>query len=475
MDEFWSNFGIKPIVYWTDAIIYFMMVASALWMYFALKRAFWIQAFKQLASNRLAMLCVGVMSLYAVIGFLDTLHFKKYEAENKVYGRTISVLDAIGKRYSERVEKTYSVPFATHAFTMETEIAPDGKQVRVHHELKFGGEHLRVDGKYPEGEALEKAKAADIRFRIVKGVGYGLVLGLLGFGILFLLSKLIKPAPADTTGLTDTSDQRAKWVLSIGLFWTITSIFACTLWILGSGYHILGTDQTGGDIFWMSIKGTRTGLILGALTTLIVTPFAILFGVMAGYYGGWVDNVITYVYSTLSSIPDILLIAAAMLIVQGMFDADETPVAADKKLVLLCIIMGITSWTGLCRLLRAETLKLRQSEFVQAADAFGIGRWTIMFRHLVPNVSHLVIISVATSFSSMVLTESVLSYIGIGVDPSMSSWGNQINGARMELAYDPAVWWNLAGAFIFCMGLVLPANLFGDAVRDALDPKLRTV
>src|SRR6185295_7900066 len=97
--------------------------------------------------------------------------------------------------------------------------------------------------------------------------------------------------------------------------------------------------------------------------------------------------------------------------------------------------------------IRAETLKLRQSEFVQAADAFGIQRWTIMYRHLVPNVTHLVIISVATRFSSMVLTESVLAYIGIGVDESLMSWGSQIEGARMELARDPVVWWNLISAF----------------------------
>ena len=130
--------------------------------------------------------------------------------------------------------------------------------------------------------------------------------------------------------------------------------------------------------------------------------------------------------------------------------------------------MGITSWTGLCRLIRAEVLKLREIEYIQAADAFGVARATIMFRHLVPNVLHIVLISVILRFSGLVLAEAVLAYVGIGVDPSMQSWGNMINQARLELAREPCVVEPLA-AFIFMLGLVLPANVFGDAVRDALD------
>jgi peptide/nickel transport system permease protein len=148
--------------------------------------------------------------------------------------------------------------------------------------------------------------------------------------------------------------------------------------------------------------------------------------------------------------------------------------SADERLVYLCIIMGITSWTGLCRLIRAEVLKLREIEYIQAADAFGVARTTIMLRHLVPNVLHIVLISVILRFSGLVLAEAVLAYVGIGVDPSMQSWGNMINQARLELAREPVVWWSLLAAFVFMLGLVLPANVFGDAVRDALDPRLRT-
>jgi peptide/nickel transport system permease protein len=137
------------------------------------------------------------------------------------------------------------------------------------------------------------------------------------------------------------------------------------------------------------------------------------------------------------------------------------------------VILGITGWIGLCRLLRGETLKLREMDYVQAATALGVGSWRIIIRHILPNVMHIVLISVVLDFSGLVLAEAVLSYVGVGVDPAMISWGNMINSARMEMAREPIVWWSLVAAFIFMFGLVLSANLFSDAVRDALDPRLR--
>jgi peptide/nickel transport system permease protein len=136
--------------------------------------------------------------------------------------------------------------------------------------------------------------------------------------------------------------------------------------------------------------------------------------------------------------------------------------------------MGITSWTGLCRVLRGETLKLREADFVQASEAMGIPRLKIMLKDIVPNVMHIVLITAVLSFSGRVLAEAVLSYLGVGVGADTISWGTMINDARLELARSPVIWWKLFAAFIFMLGLVLPANLFGDAVRDALDPKLRT-
>ncbi len=227
------------------------------------------------------------------------------------------------------------------------------------------------------------------------------------------------------------------------------------------GRHLLGTDQVGEDVLYQAFKGIRTGFILGMVTTLLVIPFAILFGVVAGYFGGWVDDLIQYVYTVLASIPAILLIMAFVVIF-------------GRGLPQLCIVLGITAWTGTCRVLRGETMKLREMEFVQSAEAMCVPRYRIIWKHLIPNVMHVVIISSVLGFSGRVLIEAALTYIGCGVGADTYSWGKMINDARMEMARDPVIWWKLSAAFVLMVGLVLPANLFGDAVRDALDPKLRT-
>jgi len=187
---------------------------------------------------------------------------------------------------------------------------------------------------------------------------------------------------------------------------------------------------------------------------------------------------VQYLYTTLNSIPGVLLIAAAVLMLQvyisthpELFETDAA--RADLRLLFLCIILGVTSWTGLCRMLRGEAMKLREMDYIEAATAFGVSRFKIITRHIMPNVMHIIMIAVVLDFSGLVLAEAVLSYVGVGVDPTMFSWGNMINGARLEMAREPMVWWSLLAAFIFMFVLVLAANLFSDAVRDAFDPRLR--
>jgi peptide/nickel transport system permease protein len=242
-------------------------------------------------------------------------------------------------------------------------------------------------------------------------------------------------------------------------------------------YHVLGTDKVGQDVLYLSLKSIRTGLIIGTVTTLVTLPLALLFGIAAGYFRGWIDDAIQYIYTVLSSIPSVLLIAAAVLMMQVTIDTHpewfETSAArADLRLVFLCLILGVTSWTGLCRLLRGETLKLREMEYIQAAQSFGVSSTRILSRHILPNVMHIVLIALVMDFSALVLAEAVLSYVGVGVDPSMISFGTMINAARLEMAREPMVWWALAAAFGFMLVLVLAANLFADAVRDAFDPRL---
>lgn len=241
-------------------------------------------------------------------------------------------------------------------------------------------------------------------------------------------------------------------------------------------WHLLGTDKVGQDVLYLALKSIRTGLLIGTLTTLIMLPFAVSLGLLAGFHGGSVDDAIQYLYTTLNSIPGVLLIAAAVLVVQVQIEMHPEWFAtaaarADVRLLALCAILGITSWTGLARLLRGEVLKLRELEYVQAARVFGVSSATILRRHILPNVGHLILITVVLDFSGLVLAEAVLSYVGAGVDPATASWGNMINGARLELAREPLVWWQLGAAFGFMFGLVLAANLFADAVRDGFDPR----
>jgi peptide/nickel transport system permease protein len=447
---------------WSDLLIYTLLCVGGVWLALALRREYWRTALRQIAANRVAMVSFVILGLYGAVGFLDTLHFQVTSSRSPAAGRIQSVLDLLCASLTARTEKTYSAPFATHLYTKETLLTPDGRQVRDYPRLQYAGRHL--------GEHRERW--ADIWERLVTGLGWGLGIGaVLLLGLLGLRAwwrrRTSQPEPARLARWT----QRSLWTVGVV---TAVAVLVSEVAILNAGYHVLGTDKAGQDVLYVALKSIRTGVIIGTLTTLIVTPFALFFGVLAGYFGRWVDDVVQYVYTTLSSIPDILLIAAAMLILQVGLTAKDTTLSADERLVYLCVIMGITSWTELCRLLRAEVLKLREIEYVQAADAFGLGHLAIILRHLVPNVMHIVLISVSLRFSGLVLAEAVLAYVGIGVDPSMQSWGNMINQARLELARDPIVWWNLCAALIFTLGLVLPANVFGDAVRDALDPRLRT-
>jgi peptide/nickel transport system permease protein len=442
LQPLWFTLGFQPVILWSDLLIYILLIGGGVWLTFALRREDWRVALRQVAANRVAMISFCILGCYGVVGLLDTLHFRVVSAATPTGERIQSVLDVLCAPLVERTEKTYSAPFATHLFAKETIQTPDGRQIRDYPRLQYAGSYLPNPGE----------KWSDIRKRVLIGLGWGLASGIGLLLVTFWLGKRL-------------------W---LGAFLLLASVVVAEVIVLSQGYHILGTDKTGQDVLYLALKSVRTGLIIGTLTTLIVTPFAILCGVLAGYVGGWVDDGIQYVYSTLDSIPEILLIAAAMLIFQVGLREEETIISADKRLIYLCVIMGITSWTGLCRLIRAEVLKLREVEYVQAADAFGVSRGRIMLQHLVPNVMHIVLISIVLRFSGLVLAEAVLAYVGIGVDPSMQSWGNMINQARLELARDPVVWWTLFAAFVFMLGLVLPANLFGDAVRDALDPRLRT-
>lgn len=224
---------------------------------------------------------------------------------------------------------------------------------------------------------------------------------------------------------------------------------------LKRGAHLLGTDKLGRDVLYLSLKGARVALLIGGLTSLIAIPLALLFGVAAGYFGGWVDDVVFFVVSTLASIPSLLLLIALILVL-------------GKGTWQVCVALAVTSWVGFCRISRGETFKLRELDFVHAGRLMGLSEPKIVMRHVLPNLLHLVLVTFVLLFSSLVISEAILSWLLIGAD---GSWGQMIAQAKDELAREPIVWWNVLGAFIAMFGLLLVMNLISDAVRDVLDPR----
>ena len=224
-----------------------------------------------------------------------------------------------------------------------------------------------------------------------------------------------------------------------------------------SAEHWFGTDIFGRDVFAKVIRGTQIAMSVGLVTSFIAIPIGVILGALAGYFGGWVDDLITWLYTTLSSIPNImLLISITMILGKGIF--------------AVYIALGATSWVTLCRLIRGEVMKHKEREYVQAAGAIGGGHMRKLFRHILPNVSHIVIINTSLQFQFAIKSEVILSYLGIGVQGE-PSWGTMIDDAKLELSR--GVWWQLAGATIAMFIVVLAFNLLGDALRDSLDPKLK--
>ena len=441
------------VVLWTDALIFLLLVVMLITGFYLRNKEHLRRPLQQIGHSKVGMVSLVVLVFFMLVGLLDSVHFKSASSRTN---DIVSLLDVWATPLREQGEKTYSAPFAVYLYSKEMMMQADGTQQWDYPRLQFGGAHLTDPGAQRTADIIKKAL-----------YGFGQGAGLMIFFLFLLWSVLQEQQKPFMTSST------AKTVWAV--VFLIVSINYALIYLSGY-YHVFGTDKVGEDVFYQSIKSIRTGLVIGTLTTLIMLPMAIIFGIMAGFFRGWVDDVIQYVYTTLNSIPSVLLIAASILMVQVYMANHEEAytsviVRADMRLLFLCLILGVTSWTGLCRLLRAETLKLREMEYVQAAQALGVRRRIILLRHILPNVMHIVLISVVLDFSSLVLAEAVLSYINIGVDPTTYSWGNMINGARLEMAREPIVWWSLSASFVFMFALVLAANLFADTVRDAFDPR----
>ncbi len=459
----------NPVLLWTDGFLFLLLFTVFSFAFYARQHPHLRRPWGYVIRNKLAVIMLSILSIYLSIGFLDSVHFhpleKKQDDSTVVSSQVLSLLDRILTPLRTHGEKTYSAPLASHLFTKENIVLDNGQQIRDYPPLKYGASHLK------EGES----KTLDLMQLILIGILKACLFFIL-IGFLLSLKRPEKTLKSRFLGLFSKQND-----IPIGIFlWSLLGI-AFFIFIsaeIAVKYHLFGTDKVGEDVFYQTIKSIRTGLIIGTLTTLMMLPLAILLGIMAGYFKGWVDDVIQYIYTTINSIPHVLLIAATILMMQVYISNHEADIGglverADLRLLFLCLILGLTSWTGLCRLLRGETFKLRELEYVQASHAFGVNHFVIISRHIFPNVLHIVLIALVLDFSGLVLAEAVLSYINIGVDPTTASWGNMINSARLEMAREPVVWWSLTAAFIFMFILVLAANLLADVVRDAFDPRIK--
>ena len=466
----------KIVLLWTDVAMWLMVLALGVYIVAVLRKPALAASWRKVFADGPALASSVILLVCLVITMLDSVHFRAAlpPAAGSTAGsvayetRTRSLIDVLLRSLSESRETTYSRPLAYESFTKETTDV-DGKPARLAPRLLHGGAHLSQ----PEAEW-----AGDITRRVLFGL-------LLGLAFTAALGALTVAAVARGAKVGWREAALRVWHAETAIPWRVAlttvlavALFAGPVAALMGGYHVFGTDITGNDVLYQTLKSIRTAFVIGSLATLATLPLAVVLGIMAGYFKGWVDEAIQYLYTVLSSVPNILLIAACVLMVQVFLDKHpelfETGLErSDLKLFLLCLVLGLTGWAGLCRLLRAETLKLRELDYVQAAQAFGVGHRRIMQRHVFPNVAHLMLIVTVLEFSSLILYEAVLSYVGVGVDPSMNSFGGMINLARNEMSRDPIVWWPFAAAFTFMVALVLAANLFADGVRDAFDPRSR--
>lgn len=243
--------------------------------------------------------------------------------------------------------------------------------------------------------------------------------------------------------------------------------------------HLLGTDYLGRDVLLRAAAASRTAIKVGLIASLLSALLGVALGVAAGYFGGWIDDAVVWIYSTFASMPTLLFILAfALLVSKGFlfpplaagFQTVCRALNTEPGMMAVYLGIGLTGWVSLCRVIRAETMRLRTMQYVTAARSLGAGHGRIIFHHIVPNLMHLVIIYFTMRFAFAVMTEVIVSYLGLGVQFE-PSWGAMISDGQGQLWR--GIWWEAASATGFLFVLVLSLNILGDALRDALDPRLK--
>jgi peptide/nickel transport system permease protein len=221
----------------------------------------------------------------------------------------------------------------------------------------------------------------------------------------------------------------------------------------------LGGDKWGHDVLTKVIKGSETSILVGLVAAILATLLGTVMGAVAGYFGRWVDDAFNWLYGVFTAIPYLLLVFAIAAVLQ------------QKGVMTLVLILGLTGWTGVFRLVRAEYLKHKTREYVLAAGAIGASHARRMFIHILPNISHVILVQLSQNVVGFIKSEVILSFLGFGVPVDVVSWGSMLNEAQNELILGK--WWQLAAAGVAMAILVTAFSMLTDALRDALDPKLK--
>jgi peptide/nickel transport system permease protein len=423
----------------SDIIYLLINFFICLFVYFAHQNPFnqriWLKLFRQ----PLGAISLGVVLFFWLISILDSI---------RIHQSTI--IDLIFFPLNQYMEYSYSKPFSMYLMLPKVKFL-HGQYVALYSHLTY------VPKIFKDNHQM-------ISWVVTQVVH---IMGIF-WGSVFILKILFRRKIA----LLHAYQKNILFMLLSFLFCVTTFIL---LYVLSRQFHVFGTGQIGQDILYQAIKSIRTGMLISLMTTMIMLPFALAFGLIAGYFGGAVDLLVQFIYTTISSIPGVLFIGASLLswqiYISAHFSNWSIVQVADSRLMMICVLLGLSDWASLCRYIRAEVLKIRELDYVLSAKILGSSNTSILVKHILPNTMHMIITTIVLNFSYLVLAESVLTYLGIGVSPLTISWGNMINAARLELARDPIVWWPLMAAFIFMFLLVLSCNLLADCLRKALNPR----
>ena len=228
--------------------------------------------------------------------------------------------------------------------------------------------------------------------------------------------------------------------------------------------HIMGTDSRGRDILTRIVHGGKMTMTIGAVAVIVSTIIAIIIGCLSGYFGGWVDMLLMRITEIFSAIPFLPFAMMLSYVIRTM------PIGETVRIFIIMIMLGLLSWTGLARMIRAQVLAEREKEFVLAAKSMGVKENRIAFKHILPNVISIILVNVTLDFASCMLTESSLSYLGFGVQQPQPTWGNMLYGANNSIVIQN-YWWQWLFPAIFLSIATISINIIGDTLRDVLDPK----